>query len=371
MKILIAGGHLSPAIAVIEELKKKHEVVYVGRKYAMEGDNALSLEYQTVPGLGIKFEEINPGRLQRYFTRHTIPSLMRLPRGYKEAFHVIKRIKPDIVLGFGGYVQLPIIIGASLLRIPVVIHEQTFEAGLSNKLSSKFAKFICVSHKSSLKFFPKNKTIITGNPVRADILQSEGKIKQPSGSDPLIYITGGSLGSHFINELVLEQFEVLLDKCRIIHQSGDAKKFNDFEKLSKKKEELGKLGEKYLVFKFLDPSEVGFIMKNADLVVSRGGANTITELYILGKPSLVIPLPFGDSKEQIKNAKFLKESGLAEVLDQKNLDASSFLDRINDMIKNINKYKRKEELEIPIDSVGKIISVLEDAASKKTNSEKK
>src|SRR3989339_499065 len=149
MKIIIIGGHLAPALSVLEALPKNTQVLFVGRKYALEGDNALSLEYNTITSLNIPFVGLNTGRLQRKITRFTLFSLLKLPFGIIKSFLILIDFKPDVVVGFGGYVSIPVTFCAFVLRIPVVIHEQTMEAGLTNRLVSRFAKKICISWDSS------------------------------------------------------------------------------------------------------------------------------------------------------------------------------------------------------------------------------
>lgn len=366
MKILITGGHLTPAIAVIEKLKNA-QVLYAGRKYSLEGDNATSLEYQTVPKLGVKFIEVNPPRFQRKLSRNTIPAMLRVPQGLREAFGILKDERPDALLCFGGYVQIPFVLASVLLKIPIVLHEQTFEAGASNRLCSKFAKTICISHDSSAKYFPKNKTILTGNPVRREIFETQEKINLPQGSGPLIFVTGGSQGSHFINELIKNNLEELLRNYRIIHQTGDAKQFNDFEDLLEKKKTLENLAEKYIIFRFINPSQIGFVLKNSDLVIGRGGANTVWEIFLLKKRAIIIPISFSQKQEQLKNANFLKESGMGLVLSEENSSREVLMFSINDMIKNESKYRLRNEHEIPKDPAEKIIKALKNAIKTKNN----
>src|SRR3989338_8397326 len=139
MKIVLIGGHLAPALSVMEALPKDTEVLFIGRKYGLEGDKALSLEYRTITGLNILFVGINTGRLQRKLTRYTIPSFFKLPFGMIRSFFALFKFKPQVVVGFGGYVSVPVVLCAYLLRIPVVIHEQTLEAGFANRFLAKFA----------------------------------------------------------------------------------------------------------------------------------------------------------------------------------------------------------------------------------------
>ncbi len=368
MKILITGGHLSPALAVIEKLKGD-DILYVGRKHALEGDKAFSLEYQTIKNLRIPFFSITTGRLQRKFTRYTIPSFFKFPLGFSQSFLILKRFKPDVVLGFGGYVSWPIIVVAAILKIPIVIHEQTLEAGITNKMSARFAAKICISFESSKRFFPVKKVILTGNPLRKEIIEIS-KIQKEENNPPLIYVTGGSLGSHFINNLVKDTIKNMVKDFKVLHQTGDAKGHNDFDDLIRIKEGLGENKENYVVKKFLTPEESAECLQKADLVVSRAGINTVSELLFLGKPSLLIPLPFSQNNEQLKNARFLKTQGLGEVLEQKKVTAEDFLQTLEKMYKNINNYKEndsKSKKFINEDASLKIAGAVKNVYKKKKN----
>jgi UDP-N-acetylglucosamine--N-acetylmuramyl-(pentapeptide) pyrophosphoryl-undecaprenol N-acetylglucosamine transferase len=341
MKLLIVaggGGHFAPALAVIEALPKDVYVMVIGRKYAFEGDSAESLEYQTAKKLGIAFVPLTTGRLQRKLTKHSLLSLAKVPAGYLQALKVLQSYKPDVVLSFGGYVSVPVVFAAKTLGIRIVVHEQILGAGVANKIASKFADKVCVSWKESAKFFPKEKVILTGNPIRK--VQKSSFTFQNEEKLPIIYVTGGSGGSHGINLLIEDCLEKFLGKYIVIHQTGDAKQFGDFDRLEKKRESLEiKLKNRYIVTKFVDPHEVFSIMDQADLVVSRSGMNTVTELLSLGKPCLLIPLLHGQHNEQQTNALFVHQAGIAEIAEQKGLQGEELYNRVVKMIENIEIYK--------------------------------
>ncbi len=366
MKIVIVGGHLAPALAVIEALPNDARVLYIGIKHALEGDRSVSLEYETITKRNIPFVDLKTGRLQRSITKHTFPSLSKIPLGFAQALLALKKFDPDVSLGFGGYVSLPVMLASKILGIPIVIHEQTQDGGLSNRIISKFATRVCISFESSKKYFPENKTILTGNPIRSSILRPHKKFVIP-GNDPLVYITGGSLGSHPINVLVGESLSKLLDKWIIVHQTGGAKEFRDFEKLSILKEGLNnnKRG-RYILSKFFSPQDIGPILKKASLVVGRSGINTISELIVLQKPAFLIPLPIAQKDEQMKNALFLTKLGLGEIGEQKDLTPENFLEKIGKMMENLEKYKTHKEFKFPQNAAKKIVDVIY-AAQKNSN----
>ena len=366
MKILIIGGHLSPALSVIDSVPKDWEVLFVGRKYVFEGEKSLSLEYKTINDLKIPFEEISTGRLQRKFTKNTIPSLLKLPFGFFKALGILKKFQPDIVLGFGGYLQIPIVFASLFRRIPVILHEQTLESGFSNKICSHFAKKICISWESSIKFFPKEKTVLTGNPIGKEIID-KSQIKNHklkiTNSKPLIYITGGSSGSHFLNSLIENLIPNILVNFSVIHQTGDSLEYDDFNRLKRLRETLPKgLKENYSIHKFINPSEVGSVLRQAEFVVSRSGINTVTELIFTKKPAILIPLPFSQNNEQLKNARFLERLGLAFVILQKEATSELLFSKIKSMHENINRYsKNSQNLKDVVrkDAASKIVVVLE------------
>ncbi len=340
MKIVLIGGHLSPALCVMQALPKTTKILFIGRKYGLEGDNALSLEYITINALNIPFVGLNTARLQRKLTKYTIPSLLKLPFGFIKSFLTLIKFRPDVVVGFGGYVSIPVIFCAYLLRLPVIIHEQTLEAGFANRFLARFATKICISWQASQKYFPKEKTILTGNPIRQFAVRNS-QFAVIENKLPTIYVTGGSSGSHSINLLIEDIIKELLEKYNIIHQTGDAKKYKDFDRLNTLKSGLTyDLKKRYALQKFIEPEMVGGVLAKADLVVGRSGINAITELMYFEKPALLIPLPFSQNNEQLKNAKFLEKLGLGKVLQQDTqLDSKKLFQAIELMFHNIDNYK--------------------------------
>jgi len=355
MRIVIVGGHLSPALAVIEQLKDQ-EVFYIGRKHAFEGDKAISAEYQELEKLDIPFFVLNTGRLQRKFSKHTIPSLAKTPLGFVQALKILKKIKPDVVLGFGSYMFLPVALAAKILNIPIVVHEQTLEGGAANKLVAKIAKKVCISWKSSKEFFPKGKIVLTGNPLREEIVNAK-KIKSTENPIPLIFVTGGGAGAHAINLLIENSLDKILHKYSIIHQTGWSEIYRDFERLEKVK------NKNYKCHKFLNTKEMASVINNADLVIGRSGINTVTELIYLNKPAFLIPIPVGQNNEQLNNAKFIKSLGLGEYKEQHSLTPEQFISEIELMLKKIKNYKIKETL-VSENAAEKIVEVLKNVSKK-------
>jgi UDP-N-acetylglucosamine--N-acetylmuramyl-(pentapeptide) pyrophosphoryl-undecaprenol N-acetylglucosamine transferase len=353
MKILICGGHLSPALAVIKvlEQKKDVEIVFVGRVTSLEGRKEPSQEYLEITKRHIRFIPLVTGRLQRSFTRYTLLSLMKIPIGGIQAFPIILHEKPNCILSFGGYVAVPICFAGWLNKIPIFTHEQTTTRGLANKIINHLAKKIFVSWRESLSFYPKNKAILVGNPLRDDVFKKEGEGIPASirakTTLPLLYITGGNQGSESINHVILEILPQLLDKFRLIHQYGQDKKTASQipEIMNKLKPEQK---ERYLALSFIDEKSIGWVLNNASLIISRSGANTVAEILALEKPCLLIPLPWAGASEQEKNAEFLASTGLGDILPQDNLSSTTLYQKIELMLTNINNYRLlKDKEEIP------------------------
>lgn len=353
-KILLIGGHLTPALALIPELKKNgFEIFFVGRKFAMEQDNVPSKEFKQITKLKIPFYQISTGRLQRRLTPYTLNSLLKIPLGFFRGLIILHTVKPNIVLSFGGYVALPVVIAAKIMKIKIVTHEQTVTIGLANKIISKLSDLILVSHEESLKYFPQNKTVLTGNPLREEIFLNNKKLP----FDNFIYITGGNQGSHSINVAVEKNLNNLLNKYSIIHQTGSGVNFKDFKRLSRIKR------DNYLVFPYIDSENIGSVLNKSCLIISRSGANTISEILALKKPAIFIPLPGSAGNEQYKNAQKLESLGVAKIVNQKNLERDleetidniiKKLHRINNNFKKINDYDKKT----PSNIVAEILKIL-------------
>lgn len=367
MRILLVGGHLAPAIAVIDSMPEGAEIIFVGRKSTFEGDNSSSLEYEVMKKRRIEFIPLTTGRLQRKLTTHTIKSILKIPYGLSQAIFILKKHKPDAVISFGGYLSVPIGLVAYILKIPLIIHEQILNAGIANRFLSFFATKICISWSQSMKFFPRKKTELTGIPIRKFRIQNSG-FRIPHGHLPLIYITGGSAGAHAINELIEGCLENLLKKFMLVHQTGDSKEYQDYSRLNTLAKTFpGKLQKRYIIQKFIDPSDVGSIMDKATLIISRAGINTITEILKFGKPCLLIPLPYGQKNEQLENAQFVKKTGLGEFMMQQKIDSVKLLDLVEKIITNINQYtvhSRDAKLLIKTDAAEKIVKILYEAAIK-------
>jgi UDP-N-acetylglucosamine--N-acetylmuramyl-(pentapeptide) pyrophosphoryl-undecaprenol N-acetylglucosamine transferase len=361
MRIIITGGHFSPAYAVIQKIEKDNNILVIGRKHAFEGDKNETYEYRLCIDKGIPFKDLNAGRLQRKFTRYTLFSAAKFPGGIVGALKILHAFKPDVVVTFGGYIGLAVALAASVLRIPVILHEQTLRAGLSSKIIGKFASAVLISFESSRKYFKNEKVILTGNPIREEFFKRTD-IKDFKSSLPLIYVTGGSTGAHAINEVFFELIPQLVKEYTIVHQTGKNTQFEDSKKAYELKTELPRDVQKnYIPRPFFLPEEVSFLFQNAALVVSRSGINTVTELMALGTPGLLIPLPFGQLNEQKENAQLFEKTGGGKYLEQNEMTPERLLATLHAMINEGKGYKKNAGFVneyIHIDAADKISKII-------------
>lgn len=337
MKIVITGGHFSPAHSVIK-LLENDEVNVIGREHAFAGDSSYTLEYEICQKENIPFYNLNTGKLNRTLSLGGALNLIRFPSGFYEALRLLKKLNPDVVVTFGGYIGLPVALAARILKIPIVLHEQTQKAGLASKLISRFASVTLISFEGSRDFFGSRNVILTGNPLRPGIFENS-KSEEINKRKNVLYITGGSTGSHAINSSVFPIIHELLKDFLVYHQTGDASEFNDYKQAVGLKESLSpSLQPKYNISKFFAPDDALYLLKNSELVVSRSGINTVLELIAAKTPAILIPLPTGQTGEQKENAQFFTSQGLGEYIDQSDLNPEKLLRTIRAIIENKRRY---------------------------------
>lgn len=332
-RILVSGGHLTPALAVIEILlKQKWEILFVGRRCSLEGEKIPSIESRVIPQKGIRFVAIDAGRIQRRLTWQTLPSILRIPFGFLQSFYWILKFKPDIFLSFGGYVAAPLALAAKICQVPMITHIQSIKPGLASRFISLLSQKICLSWPETKKYFPPKKTVFTGNPLRQRLLNPL-KIKKRR---PTLYITGGGQGSIWINQVVRQTFPQLKNYF-LYHQCGakDFPQVLDFKNQLSPNERKG-----YQVKDWFNEEELRTIFSQADLVIGRSGANTVAEVAALGKPALFIPLPWAAGGEQRINAQKLAKIGLVEILPQEKLSPQTFVKAIKAMFSRLEEYKK-------------------------------
>lgn len=344
MKVLITGGHLAPALAVIDEMTSgknnyQIEVIFAGRQHNSDNELSYSLEYKEINRRNIKFIALNTGRLVREISLRSLKNFLLIIIGFINGLKIIHQVRPDAVVSFGGYLGFPFVFWGWLTRIPVYIHEQTLNPGLANRVGSYLAKKVFVSFPSTSSFFQKNKVINAGNPVRKDVFKIYKKPFDIDKKLPVIYVTGGSLGSHSLNIHLAKILRKLLTDFIVIHQSGNVKEYNDYQMLSELRQSLPiEMKKRYFLREHIFSDEIGYIFSVSDFVVGRSGANTFFELIDLKKPAILIPLPWSANQEQQKQAELFLSQGLGEIFSQFDSSEKLYL-LIKQVAKNINQYK--------------------------------
>lgn len=334
MRVVISaggtGGHIYPALAIINKIKEKEpksEFLYIGTHNRMEKD--------IVPKYGIPYKSIEIYGFDRKHLLNNFRTIKCLVKAKKTCKNIIKEFKPDIVIGVGGYVTVPVISAAKSLNIKTFIHEQNSVAGKANlSLSSKVDR-IGVSFKSSLNEFPKEKVVFTGNPCSEDAIKKEAIDKKVFGlkeTKKLVLIVMGSLGSSKINEFMVKSMSLFNNKdYEILFVTGK----NYYDEIIK-----NKFPSNVKVVPYID--DMARIMKRTDLIVTRAGASTLSEIIALKLPSILIPSPYVPNNHQYKNAMDLVNNEAAIILEEKDLKGDILLRKIDDIINDkekINKIK--------------------------------
>ncbi|MCZ8198009.1 MAG: undecaprenyldiphospho-muramoylpentapeptide beta-N-acetylglucosaminyltransferase [Flavobacterium sp.] len=318
------GGHIYPAIAIANELKSRFpnaEILFVGAQDKME--------MQKVPQAGYKIEGLWIAGLQRKLTLQNTMFPLKLMSSLWKSRKIIRGFKPDAVIGTGGFASGPLLQAANSFGIPTVIQEQNSYPGITNKLLSKKANAICVAYENLERFFPKEKIVFTGNPVRQDLVEVDSKrqegidyFKLDSNKKTLL-VLGGSLGARRVNQLIEKELDFLLEKgIQVFWQCGklyfeDYKKYNDIQNVQ--------------VVSFIDRMDL--IYAAADFVISRAGASSVSELCLVGKPTIFIPSPNVAEDHQTKNAKAIVDKNGAILLKENELDVK-FETTFSDLISN-------------------------------------
>ncbi len=332
MKIVITGGHHSSALPVIEELKntlKVCEFFWIGHKYSLLHDKNPTLEYIEISQLNIPFYDLAVGKV---YGKAKLVALYKQLVSCIKAFILLKKIAPDVILSFGGYIAVPVACAGWLLRIPIVTHEQTMVSGYANRLIAFFASKILLSFESSLQFYKKSpKVIVTGLPLRKAIFEPGTNNLELNTNLPTIYVTGGKSGSHKLNVAVGLILPELLKIANVIHQVGDYSETRDFEEMTSIYNTLvtknlpNNLPGKYIIRKFVLENEIGEVFSKSSLVVSRAGAHIVSELLTLGKSSILVPIPWVSHNEQNLNAQLLVSHGLGIIYPETQLSNSDLL----------------------------------------------
>ncbi len=325
MRVVIAGGgtggHVFPGIAIAKELKKTAadaEITFIGTS---EG-----IELTIVPKEGFDIRFIRSEGLVGKGIFRMIKSIGKVPLSIKDARAILREIKPDVVLGVGGYCSGPVLFSAHLMGIPTIIHEQNTVPGLTNKLLGRFVNIIAVTYLESMDFFSRDKTFLTGNPIRGEILQGD----RERGCNTFhlnkelftIFVFGGSSGAHNINRAATEALVYLnlfKDKIQFLHQTGE-------KDLNSVREFYQARGFKGTIIPFIYDMPDAYAV--ADLVISRAGATTLAELTACGKAVILVPYPYAAGNHQEVNARKLWDIGAAQMILDRELSGKTLSELI-------------------------------------------
>ncbi|RVU91439.1 undecaprenyldiphospho-muramoylpentapeptide beta-N-acetylglucosaminyltransferase [Flavobacterium columnare] len=335
------GGHIYPAIAIANEIKSRYPqaaILFVGAHDKME--------MQKVPQAGYSIKGLWIAGIQRKLTLQNALFPLKLVSSLIKSFGIIRNFKPDVVIGTGGFASGAVLKVASMLGIPTIIQEQNSYPGITNKLLSKKAQKICVAYENLERFFPKQNILLTGNPVRQDLISVDSKKEEALAyfnldpSKKNLIILGGSLGARRINQLIAKEIDWLLEKdIQIIWQCGKLY-FEEYKHFGDKK------GVKIL--SYIDRMDL--VYAAADFVISRSGASSVSELCLIGKPVIFIPSPNVAEDHQTKNAQAIVEKQGAIVLKESELEnqfKAVFQSLFNDNEKQEKLSKNIKALALP------------------------
>lgn len=353
-KIMMTGGgsagHVTPNLALIPKLKELgYEIKYIGSKDGIEKE---IIQRENIP-----YFEISSGKLRRYFDLKNFSDPFKVAKGVMDAMKILSKEKPDVIFSKGGFVTVPVVMAASIKKIPVISHESDLTPGLANKIASPFCNKLCVTFPESIKYIKGDKGVLTGTPIREDLLQGnriKGKnfcnFKQEK---KVLMIIGGSLGSKVINENVRNVVKELLKEFNIVHICGKGNLDESLKNL-----------EGYKQFEYIS-DELPHVMSIADIVISRAGANTIFELLALRKPHILIPLSAAASRgDQVLNANSFEKSGFSKVIKEEELTGEVLLKAIEDIVTNQSQYISNMNKSTIGNGVDNIIKVIMDSTLK-------
>jgi UDP-N-acetylglucosamine--N-acetylmuramyl-(pentapeptide) pyrophosphoryl-undecaprenol N-acetylglucosamine transferase len=363
------GGHIYPAIAIANELKSRFpdaKFLFVGAKDKME--------MQKVPQAGYEIKGLWIAGLQRKLTLQNAVFPIKLISSLWKSRQTIKQFNPDVVIGTGGFASGPLLQMANMMGIPTVIQEQNSFPGITNKLLSKKANKICVAYENLERFFPKEKMILTGNPVRQDLLDIDGKRAEAlhyfnlNPNKETVLVLGGSLGARRVNQLIEKELENMVSLgVQLIWQCGklyfeDYKKYNSDLQQPRTHNLEPIPSDNVQIVSFIDRMDL--VYAAADIVISRAGASSVSELCIVGKPTIFIPSPNVAEDHQTKNAQSIVDKKAALMLKESELESEFSLvfeallkdkGKQNQLSENIKQLAKPNATKQIVDEIVKLI----------------
>jgi UDP-N-acetylglucosamine--N-acetylmuramyl-(pentapeptide) pyrophosphoryl-undecaprenol N-acetylglucosamine transferase len=336
------GGHTFPALATLDALARLAEldILWIGSRGGTE--RLVARER------GLRFRWIPTGKLRRELTPRTLVDLALIPLGVAGAYYTMRTFRPDIVFATGGYVSVPVVIGAWLACLPIVIHEQTAVAGLATRIAAPFADVVAISWESTRAHLRARTIVHTGLPIRRDLLGGDAdRARRHLGLTddlPIVYITGGALGAHAINETVRQSLPQLLAMTQLVHQCGPASVNGDLPRLQQARAQLPEYLQRRYVVRERFNDELADIYAAAHLVIGRAGASTVAEIAALGKPALFIPLPGARGDEQTANARLLADRGAAIIVPQEEFTPCHLVELVRHLLDDPAQLRAMGEL---------------------------
>lgn len=353
-KVVLTGGgtagHVTPNIALIPRLQELgFEVHYIGTHNGMERE--------LIEAINIPYHPISSGKLRRYFDLKNFSDPFKVMKGYAQSVRILKKLKPDVVFSKGGFVAAPVVAAASQLKIPAILHESDMTPGLANKLCGRFATKFCCNFPETLNHLPKDKAIHTGTPIREELKKGSKEngleFTGLNSEKPIILIMGGSLGAIKVNDAVRSVLDDLLEDFQIIHLCGK-------DKVS----EAHKNIKGYVQFEFIS-AELPDLLACTDLVISRAGANAISEFLALRIPNVLIPLSKEASRgDQILNAKSFTKQGFSAMIEEEDITPKALLSLIRHTYEDRAEYIRNMENSSSADPIETITDIINEMAEK-------
>ena len=349
-RIVLTGGgtagHVTPHLSLIPRLRERgYEIHYIGTEGGME--------HQMIAAVpGVTYHAVKSGKLRRYFSVQNFIDPFKVVWGAFQSMGLMRRLKPDVLFSKGGFVSVPVVVGAWLCGVPAVCHESDLTPGLANRICARFAKKVATTFPECAQALgPKG--VATGTPLRPELFRGDRKaglaLAGFGGAKPVLLMTGGSLGAQSVNACLREALPELLPRMDVLHLCG---KGNLDESL---KDLPGYCQKEFLTNDMPDALAV------ADLVLSRAGSNTLSELLALRKPMLLVPYPLGASRgDQIENAKTYQRQGLARVLPQEEMTPATLTAALLDLLRDRQTLEAAMEAYPVKDGTAKVLALIEE-----------
>ena len=338
------AGHVTPNIALIPELQKEgFEISYIG---SFDG-----IEKQLISEMDIPYYGISSGKLRRYMSLKNVSDVFRVLKGMSEAKKLLRKLNPDIVFSKGGFVSVPVVRAAKSLGIPAIIHESDMTPGLANKLSYPAASAVCCNFPETAKYMPADKAVVTGTPIRKELLSGNAEAARKfcgfDSDKPVMMVIGGSLGSAVLNDAIRESLPELLKDFQIIHLCGQGKRDCALNNV-----------KGYKQYEYIK-KELADMFALSSIIVSRAGANSISEICALAKPNLLVPLSAKASRgDQILNARSFEKQGFSMVIEEEDLTPEALQNAVLSLYENRQTYIDAMKASPNTDSISVIMGLI-------------